>query len=474
MKYKPVECVGFGTYGKVYSGLEQDTGKVVALKAIDLEKCPEEIEELQKEVNMMKQLNLPSVVEYYTSYVRGSVLWIVMEFMDGGSLDKTIQIVPNVSEQFCATVLFDLLNGLVYLHKEGKIHRDLKCGNILISRSGKVKLSDFGVAGQLTQTKQARNTLVGSPYWTAPEVIAENNYNVKADIWSFGVTAIELAMGTPPNSRMHPMEALLQIPKIPPPRLDASFSAEFRDLVAVCCQRIPSSRPSASDLLSHPFFDRRIVDPDERSAQFGDVLDEKAAIKAEELARSSEGAITREAGDERSDFGSGRDLLGSRGDLFDSLSGGELLNVDYYITMKDFLAEKQKLPEKELKIVVKCLLLHLSSLHDRGTILKSMDPTRVKLSPCGCIKLATFEVDGSKVGGDALLYTAPEAIFDNMYTKEVPLPVQSYSILRLVATMSLTKNEFCCSPTYGRLACLSINWPRAKTLSRRREILFWL
>jgi len=112
------------------------------------------------------------------------------------------------------------------------------------------------------------------------------------------------------------------------------------------------------------------VDPDERSAQFGDVLDEKAAIKAEELARSSEGAITREAGDERSDFGSGRDLLGSRGDLFDSLSGGELLNVDYYITMKDFLAEKQKLPEKELKIVVKCLLLHLSSLHDRGTILK--------------------------------------------------------------------------------------------------------
>mmetsp|Transcript_22581 Transcript_22581/g.90494 ORF Transcript_22581/g.90494 Transcript_22581/m.90494 type:complete len:104 (+) Transcript_22581:1578-1889(+) len=103
-----------------------------------------------------------------------------------------------------------------------------------------------------------------------------------------------------------------------------------------------------------------------------------------------------------------------------------------------------------------------------------MDPTRVKLSPCGCIKLATFEVDGSKVGGDALLYTAPEAIFDNMYTKEVPLPVQSYSILRLVATMSLTKNEFCCSPTYGRLACLSINWPRAKTLSRRREILFWL
>mmetsp|Transcript_22579 Transcript_22579/g.90481 ORF Transcript_22579/g.90481 Transcript_22579/m.90481 type:complete len:218 (+) Transcript_22579:283-936(+) len=179
MKYKPVECVGFGTYGKVYSGLEQDTGKVVALKAIDLEKCPEEIEELQKEVNMMKQLNLPSVVEYYTSYVRGSVLWIVMEFMDGGSLDKTIQIVPNVSEQFCATVLFDLLNGLVYLHKEGKIHRDLKCGNILISRSGKVKLSDFGVAGQLTQTKQARNTLVGSPYWTAPEVIAENNYNVK-------------------------------------------------------------------------------------------------------------------------------------------------------------------------------------------------------------------------------------------------------------------------------------------------------
>jgi serine/threonine protein kinase len=294
--FQLLEKLGEGSYGSVHKGLHISSGTIVAIKIVQINN---EIQSLKKEISILKECRHPNIVGYIGSYIKKGNLWLIMEYCSAGSVADLIKVTKKTLDEVqIASVCQAVLRGLEYLHDTKKIHRDIKAGNVLLDHKGVAKLADFGVSAQLANTLSKKDTVIGTPYWMSPEVIARSLYNKKTDIWSLGITAIEMAEGEPPYSHIHPVRAMFVIQKNPARTLTEphKWSNEFNDFVKKCLTIDPKQRPTSKELLIHSFI---------RRARGPTLLSELVASSMESLERyrSMQTNSESDESDEESDSG---------------------------------------------------------------------------------------------------------------------------------------------------------------------------
>lgn len=266
------KVLGEGSFGQVFSAKHKITGAIVAVKVVPNQEGDEESMKIMGEIDILSKCNSPYIVGYFECFkcppkkmLDPSELWIVQEYCEGGSVSDLIEAAGGrgsfaMPEECIRAACAGIVLGLEYLHKMGVCHRDIKCGNVLLTNDGHVKLADFGVSAELTNTINKRKTVVGSPFWMAPEVIKESHYDGRADVWSLGITAIEMAEGAPPHSNLNPLRAIFLIPSKPAPNLNDPdlWSPEMVDFIRCCCKKDPSERSDSALLTSHPFVKQEV------------------------------------------------------------------------------------------------------------------------------------------------------------------------------------------------------------------------
>ncbi|XP_038269243.1 serine/threonine-protein kinase 10 [Dermochelys coriacea] len=255
--------LGDGAFGKVYKAKNKETGALAAAKVIET-KNDEELEDYMVEIEILATCDHPYIVKLLGAFYHDSKLWIMIEFCPGGAVDAVmLELDRGLTEPQIQVICRQMLEALVYLHSKKIIHRDLKAGNVLLTQDGDIKLADFGVSAKNIKTLQRRDSFIGTPYWMAPEVVMcetmkDTPYDYKADIWSLGITLIEMAQIEPPHHELNPMRVLLKIAKSDPPTLNcpSKWSSEFKDFLKTALDKNPETRPSAAQLLEHSFVNK--------------------------------------------------------------------------------------------------------------------------------------------------------------------------------------------------------------------------
>jgi len=255
--FELTEMIGTGSYGSVFQCREVKSGKLYAIKFLELDAKQNEIVDIINEINILKaSMGCPYIVEYVGCYMKNDMLMVVMEYCCC-SMEDVIEYCEEIklTELQVAAVCAGIVKALVWLHSNSITHRDIKSGNVLLKETGEVKLADFGISHKLKHERDKMKTFIGSPYWLAPEIITHDSYNNKVDIWGLGISAIEIAESKPPLWDIDPQKVIFQIPQQPPPKLTdgSKWSEDFADFLDKCLRKNPDERTSAKELLYHPF-----------------------------------------------------------------------------------------------------------------------------------------------------------------------------------------------------------------------------